>query len=205
MTKIKLCGLSRPEDITVVNEIRPEYIGFVFAKSRRQVNEDTAKILKKSLNPNIQAIGVFVNEEIKTISKLYQNNIIDIVQLHGDEDENYIRKLRTEIPGIIIKAVRVKEILDIKRSDEFSCDYLLFDTFVEKEYGGSGITFNWSMIGEEISKPFFLAGGLHISNVEGAIKQCHPYCLDVSSGVETDGYKDKNKMHEIVAKIRSVE
>lgn len=205
MTKIKLCGLSRPEDITAVNEISPDYIGFVFAKSRRQVNEETAKILKKSLNPNIQAVGVFVNEEIKTISRLCQNNIIDIVQLHGDEDENYIRKLRREIPGLMIKAVRVKDVEDIKRAGEYSCDYLLFDTFIEKEYGGSGVAFNWSMIGEEIAKPYFLAGGLHIGNVEGAIKQCHPYCLDVSSGVETDGYKDKHKIREIVAKIRSVE
>lgn len=204
MTKIKICGLSRPEDIAAVNIAMPDYIGFVFSKSRRQISEDTAYKLKASLNPSIQAVGVFVNEDIRTIVKLCQSNIITIVQLHGDEDENYIKELRGEIPGPIIKAIRVKDREDIKRACELSCDYFLFDTYREKEYGGSGVTFNWSLINKEVPKPYFLAGGLHLGNLSEATKQCNPYCLDVSSGVETDGYKDTNKILEIVAKIRSV-
>ena len=203
LSKIKICGLTRQQDIDAVNAILPDYIGFVFAKSRRQINRDTAKALKDNLNSSIEAVGVFVNEEIELIIALCNSNIIDIIQLHGDEDAAYIRRLRLLIPNKIIKAIRVKVLDDIKKANEFPCDYLLLDAYQEDQYGGSGKTFDWSVI-SNISKPYFLAGGIHSSNILNAQEQCNPYCIDVSSGVETDGYKDATKMKDIVSKIRSV-
>jgi len=203
LSKIKICGLTRQQDIDAVNAIIPDYIGFIFAKSRRQVNMDTAKALKDNLSPSIKAVGVFVNEEIEQIVILCNSNIIDIIQLHGDEDTDYIRRLKLLVPNKIIKAIRVKALDDIKKANEFPCDYLLLDTYQENQYGGSGKTFDWSVI-SNINKPYFLAGGIHSGNILNAQELCNPYCFDVSSGVETDGYKDATKMIDIVSKIRSV-
>lgn len=203
MSKIKICGLSRPVDIDMVNHVLPDFIGFVFAKSRRQITMETAKVLKERLNPKIQAVGVFVNEEIDTILQLCQEGIIDIIQLHGDEDEDYILELRKQVSNPIIKAVRVRCTQDILEAEKSSCDYLLLDAYKENEYGGSGESFDWKVI-TKISKPFFLAGGIHIENVTHAIKLAAPYCIDVSSGVETDESKDCEKIFNIVEKVRSV-
>ncbi|NLX78173.1 MAG: phosphoribosylanthranilate isomerase [Clostridiaceae bacterium] len=201
MVKIKICGLTSEQDIESVNKALPDYIGFVFAKSRRQVDENRAKELKKRLSPHIKAVGVFVNEEPERIINLCRNKIIDLVQLHGVEDEDYIRHLRCHIPNKIIRAVRVKEPADIEKAADFSCDYLLLDAFDEKEYGGTGKTFDWSMI-SAVNRPFFLAGGINSGNAVRAIKHCRPYCIDVSSGVETGGCKDRDKIKEIVAIVR---
>lgn len=202
MTRIKICGLSRPIDIDMVNSVLPDYIGFVFAKSRRQVTEETAKELKKMLNPTIQVVGVFVNEEKDKILRLCKDHIIDIIQLHGDEDENYIQELRNLIKNPIIKAVRVRSNQDIVEAEQLNCDYLLLDAYKENEYGGCGETFDWTMI-TKISKPFFLAGGIHSENVTNAIDLATPYCIDVSSGVETEGFKDRDKIIEIVTKVQN--
>lgn len=205
MPKIKICGLSRKSDIEAVNELLPDYIGFVFAKgSKRLVDEETAKNLKNDLNPSIKAVGVFVNEEMEKIIRLCNSHIIDIIQLHGDEGEEYIKELKNHVPNKIIKAVRVRSNEDILKVSSLSSDFLLLDTYQENEYGGSGKTFDWSMI-SEYDKPYFLAGGIHTDNVIQAIKMCHPYCIDVSSGVETDGVKDPVKINDIITKIREVE
>jgi phosphoribosylanthranilate isomerase len=203
MTKIKICGLFRPVDIDFVNAAVPDYIGFVFAKSRRQVSEELARELKSNLNPEIKAVGVFVKEEQDKIIRLCTNNIIDVVQLHGDEDEEYISELQRYITNPIIKAVRVRQQQDIKAAESFDSDYLLFDTYAEDMYGGSGEAFDWSII-SKAKKPYFLAGGLHVGNVLQAISLLKPYCVDVSSGVETDGIKDKGKIMDIISKVRSV-
>lgn len=202
MSKIKICGLSRPQDIDAVNLVQPDYIGFVFAKSRRQVSPETAKILKNSLNPVIKAVGVFVNEKMETIVNLCNSHVIDIIQLHGDEDEDYINTLKAQAPYPIIKAIRVKDLNDVKKSVGIPCDYLLFDTYQDKQFGGSGKVFNWSYL-TDIKRPYFLAGGIYSGNVQEAIKQCNPFCIDISSGVETNGYKDTKKIIDIVKKIRS--
>lgn len=212
MTKIKICGLSRPADITIVNEVLPDYIGFVFAKSRRQVSEVTAMELRANLNPKIKVVGVFVNEEIEKVIRLCNSNVIDIVQLHGDEGEVYLQKLKTSINNPIIKAVRVRSTEDIRQANKLTCDYLLLDAYKEDQYGGSGEIFDWSILGKPSNmgatsyrdKPYFLAGGINSGNVIQAMTQGHPYCIDVSSGVETDGYKDADKIVEIIKKIRSV-
>jgi len=203
MAKIKICGLMREQDIDAVNTNLPDYIGFVFARSRRQIDVKKAKALKDCLNPSIKTVGVFVNEEINNIIKLCNTKVIDLIQLHGDENEDYIRKLKDYVPNKIIKAVRVRDQEDIKKAMKFSCDYLLLDTYQRGEYGGTGKAFDWSVI-PEISKPYFLAGGINSGNIEQAVKQCNPYCIDVSSGVETNGYKDPEKIKEIVAKVKQI-
>ena len=203
MAKIKICGLTRLIDIEMVNEALPDYIGFVFAKSRRQVTDSMAKLLKDKLNPGIQAVGVFVNDEIDHIINLCKSETIDIIQLHGDEEEDYIRRLQEAVPNPIIKAIRVRSTEDILRAGRFSCDYLLLDAYKEEEYGGSGETFDWRMI-RQIDKPYFLAGGIHSKNITHALQSINPYGIDVSSGVETEGFKDHNKIIEIVRQVRKV-
>jgi phosphoribosylanthranilate isomerase len=203
MTKIKICGLTRPIDIDMVNEVHPDYIGFVFAKSRRQISEEKAFELKQRLHSKILAVGVFVNEDTENIIRICQAGIIDMVQLHGDESEDYLLELKKRVSNPIMKAVRVRTVEDIRRVDTMTCDYLLLDAYKEDEYGGSGLTFDWS-IAKDITKPFFLAGGINMHNVDKAIALTKPYCIDVSSGVETEGYKDKKKVTDIIAKVRSV-
>lgn len=202
MSKIKICGLSRESDILAVNIAKPDFIGFVFAENRkRTVSFETALNLKKKLDKSIKAVGVFLNNDMELIVSLVQSEIIDIVQLHGDETEEYIRTLKKMINVPIIRAVRVKCTEDILKADRLDVDYLLLDTYTKSEYGGTGKTFDWSMI-PKISKPYFLAGGLNIDNISSANK-IGAYCLDVSSGVETDGRKDEQKIIEIVNRIRS--
>lgn len=202
MSKIKICGLSRECDIDFVNAAKPDFIGFVFAeKSKRRVDFDTALKLKNQLDKNIQAVGVFVNNDMNFVLSLVNNGIIDLIQLHGDEDKNYIMSLKEKTSAKIIRAVRVKTTDDILKADRLPVDYLLLDTYTKGEYGGSGKTFDWNMI-SEISKPYFLAGGLNAENIKSALK-VGAYCLDVSSGAETDGKKDKDKIIKIVNTVRS--
>lgn len=203
MTRIKICGLSRPADIVMVNEVRPDYIGFVFTQSHRQVSEAQARQLKEMLHPAITAVGVFVNEETDTIVRLCRLGIIDVIQLHGDEDEEYIKLLKSTVSNPVIKAVRVRSAWDVIEARRLSCDYLLFDAYHKDRYGGNGVSFDWAYI-SGTEKPFFLAGGINGSNVAEAIVLTNPYCIDVSSGVETDGYKDYSKIVDIITKVRSV-
>lgn len=203
MAKIKICGLSREQDIDAVNAALPDYIGFVFARSKRQVDENRAKELKKRLDPRIKAVGVFVNEDIEKVIKLCSSRVIDLIQLHGDENDDYIMRLKNYIPNEIIRAVRVKSWADIEKAKYFSCDYLLLDAYHEKDYGGTGKTFDWSVI-PPLKKPFFLAGGINPGNAMYAIKHHNPYCIDVSSGVETNGYKDPKKIMDIVGMARQL-
>jgi len=193
MSKVKICGLTRPEDITIVNYQNPDYIGFVFAKSRRQITPEQAKTLKVRLHPSIKSTGVFVDASIPFIISLVNEHIIDMVQLHGTEEEDYIRQLKKNVSCPVIKAIRVQNTSDILKAQSLSCDYLLLDTYVKGEPGGSGKTFDWSLIPKGI-KPYFLAGGLTMENVGLAISCCHPYCVDVSSGVETEGIKNNDKI-----------
>ena len=200
MTKIKLCGLTRPGDIAAANELKPEFVGFVFAaKSRRYVSSERAKALKRLLIPEIKAVGVFVNESPEQIAKFLNQGIIDIVQLHGREDESTISHLRRLTDHPIIKAFRVDGPKDIDRAKKCSADYVLLDAGK-----GEGRVFDWHLI-KNFNKPFFLAGGLSPENVKVAIKTLHPFAVDVSSGIETAGIKDKTKMAAFVAAVRKEE
>lgn len=197
MTKIKLCGLSRICDIETANELKPEYIGFVFAKkSKRYVSPAKAAELKKLLLPEIKAVGVFVNESPEFIAELMQKGTIDMAQLHGDEDETYISRLRLLTDKPIIKAFQISKKSDIDKVKQSTADFVLLDSGA-----GTGTVFDWNYI-KNITIPYFLAGGLSDDNVEGAIKFLHPYAVDVSSGIEINGYKDKIKTAAFVAAVR---
>ena len=200
MTKVKFCGLSRACDIEEANNLMPEYIGFVFApKSRRYVSPDRAFELKRLLIPQIKAVGVFVNETPEKIAGLLNKGVIDIAQLHGNEAEEYIGQLRQLTDKPVIQAFRIETAVDIERAEQSTADYVLLDSGA-----GTGTTFDWTFI-RNMKKPYFLAGGLSFDNVGKAIQQLAPYAVDVSSGIETDGLKDKTKMAAFVAAVRKEE
>lgn len=197
MTKIKLCGLTRSCDIEYVNELLPEYIGFVFApKSRRYISPEKAEVLREHLDDRITPVGVFVDEKIEVIADLIKRKIIDIVQLHGNESEQYIEDLRRVIDCPVIKAFRIESETDIVSANNSSADYVLLDSG-----GGTGKVFDHSLL-KDIARPYFLAGGLTPENVETAIKQLAPFAVDASSSLETDGFKDKIKMTAFVNAVR---
>ena len=204
MVKLKLCGLMRSEDIAAVNLVLPDYIGFVFAESRRRVSAAQATRLAQSLNPVIKKVGVFVNAAPESILQLVRAGIIDMIQLHGDEDKAYLEALHKQTEAPVIKAVRVQSAEQVRQAAALPCEFLLLDTYTKGVYGGSGKCFDWALI-PKINKPFFLAGGLNVENVERAISTCTPYAVDISSGAETEGVKDKEKIIKIAEIIRSVE
>ncbi|MEE1195142.1 MAG: phosphoribosylanthranilate isomerase, partial [Phascolarctobacterium sp.] len=171
MTKVKICGLTRSEDIECANKVKPDFIGMVFyAKSKRAVTLEQAAQLKAQLAPSIKAVGVFVNAEIDFIAKLAQASIIDIIQLHGDEDADYITRLHQELANKnvsvpIIKAIRVRSEESLLNLEQYQVDFFLFDTYKPRQYGGTGERFNLELEGVTIPKPYFIAGGLDASNV----------------------------------------
>lgn len=201
MTRIKICGLKREEDIDYANMLKPDFVGFVFAKSKRQISLEQGKILREKLLKEIPTVGVFVNEKVDFITELVKENIISIVQLHGDEGDDYIEKLREKVGEVtIVKAIRMKE--DTKPKDiKTKGNYILYDAYSSQAYGGTGETFNWKNLLKE-NRKYFLAGGIHKGNVLQAIEMLHPYAVDVSSAVETDGKKDFQKMKEFIEIIR---
>ncbi len=196
--KVKICGLSRISDIEAVNEAEPEYVGFVFVDgSRRRVTPEQALALRHRLLPRIVPVGVFVNERIDHVLALVRNGVIDAVQLHGTEDDAYVQRLATLSDKPIIRAIGVGSVNDVARQTATSADYLLLDS----PGGGTGIHFDWKLA-HSPNKPFFLAGGLSIENVADAIRQTKPFAVDVSSGVETNGYKDRDKILSFVRTVR---
>ena len=197
MTKIKICGLRREQDIRYANELMPDYIGFVFLKGKmRYVTFEEAAHLRSLLDPAIPAVGVFVNEPVENVIRLLRAGTIQIAQLHGQEDEAYAEELRRAGDHCIIRAFAVRSSEDIHRAFAFPADYPLLDNGK-----GTGETFDWSLFHEQ-EKPFFLAGGLSPENVKEAIECFHPYAVDVSSGVETDGFKDYEKMKAFMDAVR---
>lgn len=208
MTRVKICGLSRPEDIFQANKLKPAYIGFVFyPKSKRAVTQSQAALLKAMLDKEIKAVGVFVNADIAFIEKLAQLRIIDLVQLHGDEDSLYIQELRKRVYIPIIKAIRVQGEESLQNLRNYPVDFFLFDTYKPGQYGGTGERFNLELEGVTIPKPYFIAGGLDASNVAHVIAQNpHAYAVDVSGGVEDSatGLKDAQKMADFVAQVKQL-
>lgn len=210
MTKIKICGVRSFNDIDFINEAFPDYAGFVFAKSRRQVDFGRAFLLRCELRKGIRTIGIFVNEDVGFIRKCCDAGIIDMIQLHGDEDEEYIGRLRKLVFRPLIKAIRVgsgfhpETLSPFMRGESLLYDYPLFDAQNLQAYGGTGQSFDWNLV-KFCERPYFLAGGINASNVADAIRMVNPYCVDLSSGVETDGMKDRGKILEIVRLVRSGE
>lgn len=199
MPKIKICGLRRLKDIEIVNRYKPDYIGFVFADSKRQVSHELASQMKDNLDDNIISVGVFVDAEPDEILALFNSGIIEIAQLHGDESEDYINNLKEKTNNElkIINAVEMSHDTDLLMHDKSRADYLLLDSGK-----GSGKTFDWQLIRKDLTKKFFLAGGIDINNVRQAVDQFNPYAIDLSSSLETDGYKDENKIKEIMEAIK---
>ena len=198
MTRIKLCGLTRPEDIAAANALQPEYIGFVFAaKSKRAVSREMAAALKAQLSPQIQAVGVFVSEAPEAVASLLNTGIIDIAQLHGQEDETYIRHLRSLTNKQLVRAFRVDGPESLAKAGKIPADLILLDSGA----GGTGTAFDWTVL-DKFSRLYFLAGGLGPDTVGNAVKRFHPYAVDVSSGIETAGKKDPAKMAAFVAAVR---
>ena len=199
MTKIKICGLKSEDDISYVNELKPDYIGFVFLQGRkRYVSSSRAAHLRGLLDPSIPAVGVFVNEPLEQVIALAKSGTIQMIQLHGQEDDEYLRKLRERCSLPVIKAFIIRTKEDMESALLYPSDYLLLDNGL-----GTGEAFDWSLI-EKINRPFFLAGGLNPENAASAIEQAHPYALDVSSGVETDGNKDYEKMKSFIHTVRTI-
>ena len=197
MTKVKLCGLSRECDIAAVNELRPDLVGFVFAKkSKRYVSPERAAQLRALLAPGILAAGVFVNEPVESVAGLLDRGVIDVAQLHGSEDAAYIASLRALTDKPIFRAFKIKSEDDLPAIESCTADLVLLDSGA-----GTGKTFDWSLV-QSVRRPYFLAGGLDPENVADAIAALHPYGVDVSSGIETDGVKDEVKMAAFVAAAR---
>lgn len=197
MIKIKFCGLKRRADIEAANALKPDFIGFVFAKdSRRYISPENAAVLKSRLSSEISAVGVFVNERPEYIASLLDDGLIDLAQLHGDEDEAYISRLKGLTGKPVIKAFRISSASEAVKASASSADMILLDSGT-----GSGRTFNWQLI-KEIPRPYFLAGGLDPVNAGDAVRLLNPWAVDVSSGIETDGLKDIKKMAAFAAAVR---
>lgn len=202
--KVKICGLRRFEDIDYVNEFLPDYAGFIFApQSKRYITSDFALKLKKNLNEKIKSVGVFVNENLENIRKIADLHIIDLIQLHGDEKETFTDKVKSTTNLPVIKAFKADE--NLRKNINFTkADFVLIDSCQGNKFGGTGTIFDWSVIPESIKGRLFLAGGINSSNIREAMK-INPYCLDINSGVETDGFKDKIKIKEVFEIIKETE
>lgn len=195
--RIKICGLSREEDIEYANQVMPDYIGFVFWEhSRRYVSHERAAMLRRSLKSEIQAVGVFVDAPPEEIVSLLREGVIDMAQLHGEETEEEIQYLQAVTGRPVMKAVKVRSRRDVEAWLDSSAEYLLFDSGM-----GSGIAFDWGLLAD-VPRDFFLAGGLKPETLEQAVDTVRPFAVDLSSGVETGGFKDLGKMRRAVTAVR---
>lgn len=199
MTKIKICGLRRPQDIEAVNAARPDFAGFVveIPGSRRSVDKRELRELAGRLEEGILSVGVFVNAPPELVAELLEEGTLDLAQLHGQEDEIYMAELRRLTEKPLIQAFSIQTGQDAEQALESRADYLLLD----QGRGGTGQTFDWSLL-PEINRPFFLAGGLGEENLERAIRQVRPWAVDLSSSLETDGQKDPEKILRAVDLVR---
>lgn len=202
MSKIKICGLSRPEDVAFVNEAKPDYAGFVIQvpKSIRNVSVQTLYRLRKQLREEIPAVGVFVNAPLDLVVNLCRDKILSYVQLHGQENGEYIKRLKEQMEVPVIQAFSISSREDVQKAAASQADYPLLD----HGRGGTGESFDWSLI-SHMERPYFLAGGLTSKNVGEAIETLHPFAVDMSSSVETDGKKDYKKIMAAVAAVRSAD
>lgn len=206
MVKLKICGMRRSEDIEMANRYKPDYIGFVFADSPRKVSYGQAKELSSLLSDDIVPVGVFVNEHMKLIVDLFKDGIIEMAQLHGDEDEKYIRNLKDKSIEETGKQIPVINAIEIKEGADYDDELLKWrdsasDYFILDSGKGSGKTFDWSLIDKEsefFKNSIFLAGGLNSENLALAIEEFNPFAVDLSSSVETDGFKDEKKIKKII-------
>lgn len=201
LTKIKICGLKQEEEIDFANQLKPEYVGLVFAKSGRQLHLEQAGGLLQNLNRGIRKVGVFVNMDKEEVAHIAKNCQLDVLQFHGDETPDYCKEFKQEV----WKAFSVKDEKSFTRIEQYAVDGYLLDTYVEGQVGGSGKAFPWKLV-QNLSRPKLLiaAGGLNADNVEEAIRIMKPHVVDVSSGVEVNGKKDYEKMKLFIKKVREI-
>ena len=198
MVKVKICGLMRPEDIDAVNEYRPDLAGFILARGRRRsLTDQQMRELVRALRPEIQSVAVFLDQDPAWIAELAAQDLMDVIQLHGQESNEEIRFLRENTDKKIIKAFRIEKADDIRTVQESEADLVLLDSGV----GGTGEVFDWSLP-EQMHRPYILAGGLNPEKVRTALGQMHPYAVDVSSGVETGHCKDPEKIRQFIHAVR---
>ena len=210
--KIKMCGISKVETIPAIIDAKPDYMGLVFAPSKRQVTVEQAKTLVEELHKQyavrynsetIKTVGVFVNETVENLLKIAEEVKLDVIQLHGDEDESFIQILKEQSNVEVWKAVQVRSAADAEKWIDSSADMLLFDAYHKDERGGTGEVFDWSSL-DEFERPFMLAGGIDSTNVARAIRTVRPYGIDISSGIETNGVKDDEKMKAFTNIVRTI-
>ena len=210
--KIKMCGISKVETIPAIIDAKPDYMGLVFAPSKRQVTVEQAKTLVEELHKQyavrynsetIKAVGVFVNETVENLLKIAEEVKLDVIQLHGDEDESFIQILKEQSNVEVWKAVQVRSAADAEKWIDSSADMLLFDAYHKDERGGTGEVFDWSSL-DEFERPFMLAGGIDSTNVARAIRTVRPYGIDISSGIETNSVKDDEKMKAFTNIVRTI-
>ena len=217
--KVKMCGISKVETIPAVVEAKPDYMGLVFAPSKRQVTVDQAKILVEELhrgyakkygsdtehdkNDTIKTVGVFVNETVDNLVTIANEANLDAVQLHGDEDETFIQSLKERTNVEVWKAIQIRTAADTEKWIDSSADMLLFDAYHKDERGGTGEVFDWSSL-DAFERPFMLAGGIDSTNVARAIRTVRPYGIDISSGIETNGVKDDEKIIAFIKIVKSI-
>lgn len=198
MTKIKFCGMRRIEDVAAANGIKPEYVGFVLAPQFwRHITRGTAGVLKSALDPEIQAVGVFVDNPFDEVLGYLNDGIIDMAQLHGHESDDFIRRLQAESGKKVIKAFKIQSAEDIERAYRSPADFVLLDSGT-----GTGELFDHSLI-RDFGRNYFLAGGLSPQNAAEAVSSLRPYAVDVSSGIETDKVKDIEKMRAFAHAVRA--
>ena len=225
MPKIKMCGISKVETISAIVDAKPDYMGLVFAPSKRQVTVDQAKTLVEELHKQyanrynrdaeqysnqtlihqeyIKTVGVFVNETVENLLKIAEEVKLDVIQLHGDEDESFIQTLKEQSNVEVWKAVQVRSAADAEVWIDSSADMLLFDAYHKDERGGTGEVFDWASL-DEFERPFMLAGGIDSTNVARAIRTVRPYGIDISSGIETEGVKDDEKIKAFTNIVRTI-
>ena len=217
--KVKMCGISKVETIPAVVEAKPDYMGLVFASSKRQVTVDQAKTLVEELHKQytkrynngaeqsnddeIKTVGVFVNETLENLVSIAKEANLDAVQLHGDEDEAFIQSLKERTNVEVWKAVQIRSAADAEAWIDSSADMLLFDAYHKDERGGTGEVFDWTSL-DEFERPFMLAGGIDGTNVARAIRTVRPYGIDISSGIETNGVKDDEKIKAFTNIVRTI-
>ena len=217
--KVKMCGISKVETIPAVVEAKPDYMGLVFAPSKRQVTVDQAKTLVEELhrgyaqkygsdtehdkNDTIKTVGVFVNETVDNLVTIANEANLDAVQLHGDEDETFIQSLKERTNVEVWKAIQIRSAADVEKWIDSSADMLLFDAYHKDERGGTGEVFDWSSL-DAFERPFMLAGGIDSTNMARAIRTVRPYGIDISSGIETNGVKDDEKITAFTKIVKSI-
>ena len=202
MVKVKICGIQRFDDIEYINELQPDYAGFVFANSKRQIDMYKSWELIKKLNSSIKTVGVFVNEDIDKVINIASFLNLSVLQFHGDEIPEYIEKFKIYT---VWKALHVKSKDDLTDINLYNTDAILLDSSANGMYGGTGQCFDWDIIkGLKANRPLIIAGGLNEYNVGMAVKELNPFAVDVSSSVEADGYKDFNKIKKFIDKARGI-